>query len=65
MAFIYPNLVIFQYYNVLSKNKKTITIVHLKIIIFTAMKNRSISHGHVFVMYNTEATCRSAGLSLR
>ena len=29
---------------------KTITIFHLKIIIFTAVKNRSILHGRVFVM---------------
>ena len=35
----------------LSKNKKNITIFHLKIIIFTAVKYRSILHGHVGVMY--------------
>ena len=29
---------------------KNITIFHLKIIIFTALKNRSILHGRVFVM---------------
>ena len=29
---------------------KNITIFHLKIIIFTAVKNRSILHGRVFVM---------------
>ena len=36
--------------NVLSKNKKNITIFHLKIIFFTAVKNCSILHGRVFVM---------------
>ena len=36
--------------NVLSKNKKNITISHLKIIFFTAVKNCSILHGRVFVM---------------
>ena len=37
---------------VLSKNKKNITIVHLKFIIFTAVKYCSIGilHGHVCVM---------------
>ena len=35
---------------VLSKNKKNITIFHLKITIFTAFKNRCILHGRVFVM---------------
>ena len=35
---------------VLSKNKKNITIFHLKIIIFTAMKNRRILHRHVIVL---------------
>ena len=35
---------------VLSKNKKTITIFHLKIIIFTAVKYCCILHGRVFVM---------------
>ena len=34
----------------LSKNKKNIAIFHLKIIIFTAVKNCCILHGHVFVM---------------
>ena len=33
-----------------SKNKKNITFFHLKIIIFTALKNHSVWHGHVFVM---------------
>ena len=37
--------------NVLSKNKKNITFFHLKIIIFTAVKNRCILHGRVFVMF--------------
>ena len=36
--------------NVLSKNKKNITIFHLKIIFFTAVKNCSVLHGRVFVM---------------
>ena len=36
--------------NVLIKNKKNITIFNLKIIIFKAVKNRSILHGRVFVM---------------
>ena len=36
---------------VLSKNKKNIAPFHLKIIIFTAVKKRSILHGRVFVMY--------------
>ena len=36
--------------NVLSKNKKNITIFHLKIIVFTAVKNCSILHGRIFVM---------------
>ena len=35
---------------VLSKNKKSISFFHLKIIIFTAMKNHSILHGHVIVI---------------
>ena len=35
---------------VLSKNKKKITIFHLKIIIITAVKNHCILHGRVFVM---------------
>ena len=36
--------------SVLSKNKKTISVFHLKIIISTAVKNHSIVHGRVFVM---------------
>ena len=35
---------------VLRKNKKNITIFHLKIIILTAVKYSTISHGHVCVM---------------
>ena len=35
---------------VLSKYKKNITFFHLKIIIFTAVKNCSILNGRVFVM---------------
>ena len=38
--------------NVLSKNKKNITIFHLKIIIFTAVKSSWLMHGRVFVMQN-------------
>ena len=34
----------------MSKNKKNITIFHLKNIIFTAVKYCSILHGPVFVM---------------
>ena len=44
--------------NVLSKNKKNITIFHLKIIFFTAVKNCSIFHGHVFVMSSFTITSR-------
>ena len=33
-----------------SKNKKSIKTFHVKILIFTALKNRSVLHGHVFVM---------------
>ena len=33
-----------------SKNKKNITIFHQKIIIFTALKNLSILHGHFIVL---------------
>ena len=36
--------------HVLSKNKKNIKNFHLKIIIFTAVKNCSILHGHVFLL---------------
>ena len=39
---------------VLSKNKKIIKFFHLKISIFTAMKNRCILHGHVFVMFSSK-----------
>ena len=39
---------------VLSKNK---TFFHLKIIIFTALKSRSISHGHVFVIIVLTRLC--------
>ena len=35
---------------VLSKNMKIVNKFQLKIVIFTAMKNRSILHGRVFVM---------------
>ena len=40
----------------LSKNKKNITIFHLKIIFFTAVKICSILHRHVFVMEMTQST---------
>ena len=33
-----------------AKNKKNITIFHLKIIIFRAVKNHCVLHGRVFVM---------------
>ena len=33
------------------KKKKNITIFHLKITIFTAVRNRSILHRHVIVMH--------------
>ena len=36
---------------VLRNNKKNITIFHLEIIIFTAIKNRSLLHGLVCIMY--------------
>ena len=36
--------------NALSKNKKNVTFFRLKIIIFTALKNRSVLHGRVFLM---------------
>ena len=36
--------------NVLSKNKKNITIFHLRIIVFRDVKNCSILHGRVFVL---------------
>ena len=35
---------------VLSKNKKKVTFFHLKLQVFTAMKNCSILHGRVIVM---------------
>ena len=35
----------------MSKNKKNITIFHPEIIILTVVKNRSILHRRVFVMY--------------
>ena len=37
---------------VLSKNKKIVKTFQLKIVIFTAVKNRCILHGCVFVMEN-------------
>ena len=45
---------------VLSKNKKTIIIFHLKIIIFTAVKNHSILHRRVISMeYDLASFSRS------
>ena len=35
---------------VLSKNMKIVKKIELKIVIFTAVKNRCMLHGHVFVM---------------
>ena len=35
---------------ILAKNKKNITIFHLKINIFTALKNRGILHRRVIVL---------------
>ena len=53
---------------VLSKNKKNITIYHLKIIIFTAVKHcrMHVLHRRVIVMYsqpyfNLEMFCRHSG----
>ena len=43
----------------LSKNKKSIKNFHLKIIIFTALKNRSVLHGHVFVMVYSKSVSDS------
>ena len=42
---------------------KSITIFHLKIIIFTAVKYHSILHGHVCVMGPFASSCPHAGLS--
>ena len=42
---------------VLSKNKKNVTLLHLKIIIFTAVKYRSLLYGRVIVM----VSCLSDG----
>ena len=39
---------------VLSKNKKTNQFLYLKIFIFTAVNNRCLLHGRVFVMKSTE-----------
>ena len=50
----------------MSKNVENITIIHLKIIVFTAVKNFSILHRHVMVIiknkHNTELRL-TAGLS--
>ena len=45
--------------NVLSKNKKNITFSHLKIIVFTVVKNCSILHGRVSVL-SLANSCASA-----
>ena len=44
-----------------SKNTKNITIFHLKIIIFAAMKNCSVLHGRlcVMVLFTANSTCKS------
>ena len=42
--------------NVLSKNKKNITIFHLKIIFFTAVNDCIILHGRVFVMLSVTSS---------
>ena len=47
--------------NILSKNKKNITIFHLKIIIFTAVKYYSILYGRVILMY-VFVSCDLSGL---
>ena len=39
--------------NVLSKNKKNITVLHMQILFFTAVKYHSILRGRVCVMRNT------------
>ena len=40
------------------KKKKNITIFHLKIIIFSAVKNQSIYHRRVCIMAIQEVQCR-------
>ena len=35
----------------MSKNMKIVKDIQLKIVIFTAVKNRCILHGRVFVMF--------------
>ena len=42
----------------MSKNKKNITVFHLKIIIFIAVKNCSILRRHVFVMIMPMGTAK-------
>ena len=43
----------------LSKNKKIVRNFHMKIVIFTGMKNRYMLHGRVFVMLQFEQTLSS------
>ena len=43
-----------QYMLVMSKNMKIVKKNLLKIVISTAVKNRCILHGHVFVMHRLE-----------
>ena len=52
---------------VLSKYKKNITTFHLKITIFTAVKNRSILHRRVIVMFsisNSQPIVKNANASI-
>ena len=49
---------------VLSKNMKIVQKIQLKIVIFTAMKNRCILHGRVFVML-VQQLARRLGLECR
>ena len=41
----------------MSETKKNITICHLKIVSFTAMKNCRILHRHVIVMSFSDSVC--------
>ena len=50
---------------VLSKNKKNVTVLHLKNTIFTAVKNRSILHRRVIIINlpNLEFSLRKGAMS--
>ena len=48
---------------VLSKNKKKVTFFHLKIQVFTAVKNCSILHGRVIVMSDSEPRRQVSGIA--